>query len=187
MTLTMYLYWWGRYIFIIFAGITYSWRFMVIGLLQFMSPRQNVGRLMTKPTYWYVCPAKTRVSLGICPVWSESLLCAQWVAKDPSFLHADSEDSDQTGRMPRLILVFAGCTCHFVDFVTRWLIWANIRSFGLLEPILMAVSHLFPIRKKRIRKWEGCLLEGVFIRVDTVLQIRTAINTYVGFLKYSDL
>ena len=27
----------------------------------------------------------------------------QWVAKDPSFLHADSEDSDQTGRMPRLI------------------------------------------------------------------------------------
>ena len=25
------------------------------------------------------------------------------VAKDPSFLHADSEDSDQTRRMPRLI------------------------------------------------------------------------------------
>ena len=25
---------------------------------------------------------------------------AQRVAKDPSFLHADSEDSDQTGRMP---------------------------------------------------------------------------------------
>ena len=24
---------------------------------------------------------------------------AQWVAKDPSFLHVDSEDSDQTGRM----------------------------------------------------------------------------------------
>ena len=28
-------------------------------------------------------------------------LCAQWVAKDPSFLHADSEDSDQSGQMPR--------------------------------------------------------------------------------------
>ena len=39
-----------------------------------------------------------------------SLLCAQWVAKDPRFLHADSEDSDQTGRMPRLIWVFAGRT-----------------------------------------------------------------------------
>ena len=42
--------------------------------------------------------AKTQVSLGIRPVWSESSLSAQWVAKDPSFLHADSEDSDQTGR-----------------------------------------------------------------------------------------
>ena len=48
-------------------------------------------------------------------------LITQWVAKDPSFLHADSEDSEQTGRMPRLIWVFAGCTCHFVGFVMRWL------------------------------------------------------------------
>ena len=29
--------------------------------------------------------AKTQISLGIRPVWSESLLCAQRVAKDPSF------------------------------------------------------------------------------------------------------
>ena len=55
-------------------------------------------------------PANTQISLGICPVWSESSLCAQWVAKDPRFLHADIEDSDQTGRMPRLIWVFAGHT-----------------------------------------------------------------------------
>ena len=54
--------------------------------------------------------AKTQISLGIRPVWSESSLCAQWVAKDPRFLHADSEDSDQTGQMPRLIRVFAGRT-----------------------------------------------------------------------------
>ena len=39
-----------------------------------------------------VRPAKTQISL-----------CAQWVAMGPGFLHADSEDSDQTGRMPRLI------------------------------------------------------------------------------------
>ena len=48
-----------------------------------------------------VRPAKTQISLGIQS--DQSSLCAQWVAKDPSFLHADSEDSDQTGRMPRLI------------------------------------------------------------------------------------
>ena len=57
-----------------------------------------------------VRPAKTQISQGIRPVWPESALCAQWVGKDPSFPHADSKDSDQTGRMPRLIWVFAGRT-----------------------------------------------------------------------------
>ena len=32
------------------------------------------------------------------------------------------EDTDQTGRMPRLILVFTGRTGHFVGFVMRRLI-----------------------------------------------------------------
>ena len=50
-----------------------------------------------------VRPAKTQISLGIRPGWSESSLCAQWVAKDPSFLQVGSENSDQIGRMPRLI------------------------------------------------------------------------------------
>ena len=66
-----------------------------------------------------VRPAKTQISLGICPVWSESSTCAKSVAKDPSFLHADSEDSDQTAQIPWLIRVFAGHTCHFVGFVMR--------------------------------------------------------------------
>ena len=39
-----------------------------------------------------VRPAKTQINLGIRPVWSESSLCAQCIAKDPSFLHAYSED-----------------------------------------------------------------------------------------------
>ena len=64
---------------------------------------------MTKPTKW-LCAQRRQISLGIRPVWSASSMCAQWVAKDPRFLHADSEDSDKTGRMPRLIWVFAGCT-----------------------------------------------------------------------------
>ena len=32
-------------------------------------------------------------------------------------LHADGEACDQTGQMPRLIGVFAGCTCHLVGIV----------------------------------------------------------------------
>ena len=82
-----------------------------------------------------VRPAKTQISMGICPVWSESSLCAQWVAKDTSFLHADSEDSDQTGRMPRLIWVFA-VAHHFVGFVMMRLIllvlpWGSSNAFVL--------------------------------------------------------
>ena len=37
-------------------------------------------------------------------------------------LHADSEDSDQTGRMLRLIRDFAGRPCQFVGFVVLRLI-----------------------------------------------------------------
>ena len=45
-----------------------------------------------------MCPVKTQISLGI-PQSDQSSLCTQWVAKDPIFLHVDSEDSDQTGQM----------------------------------------------------------------------------------------
>ena len=38
-----------------------------------------------------------------CLVPPEYSLCIQWTAKDPRFLHGDSDDSDQTGQMPRLI------------------------------------------------------------------------------------
>ena len=84
---------------------------------------ENVmSRLMTKPTKWYMRQAKTQISLGICTVWWEFSLCVQWVAKGPMFLHASSNDSDQTGRMPRLIWVFAGRKGHFVGFVMRQLL-----------------------------------------------------------------
>ena len=49
---------------------------------------KHLRRNMTKSTKWLVRPAKTQIGLGIRPVWSESLLCAQWVAKGPSFLHS---------------------------------------------------------------------------------------------------
>ena len=59
-----------------------------------------------------VCPAKTQISLGIRPVCSESSLWAQWVAKDPSFLHADSDDSDQTGWSLRWVHMPFCWFCH---------------------------------------------------------------------------
>ena len=70
---------------------------------KFEPPRDKTNNVAVRPV-------KTQISLGIRPVWSESSLYAQWVAKGPSFLHVDCEDSDQTWRMPRLIWVLAGHT-----------------------------------------------------------------------------
>ena len=78
-----------------------------------------------------VCPANTQISMGIRPVWSESLLFTHWVFKVPRFLHADSEDSDQKGRMLRLIWVFTG-RMGIVDFVMLWLFlifWNSLTFF----------------------------------------------------------
>ena len=80
----------------------------------------------------------------------QSSLCAHWLAKDPSFLHADSEDSDHTGRMPRLIWVFTGRTYHCVGFVMRRL----KRSFGLLgdEPWLLCSPCLANNKQQKKKK-----------------------------------
>ena len=91
-----------NYLSIILIWLKYCWRWH-----KALKPCE---RRPDKSNNVTVRPAKTEISLGIRPVWSESSLCAQWIAKDLSFLHADSEDSDQTGQMPRLIWVFAGRT-----------------------------------------------------------------------------
>ena len=77
---------------------------------------------MTKSTKWHVLPAKTQVSLCIRTIWSESLLLARRKLGSLATHWAHIKGSNQTGRMPRLIWVFAGRTCHFVGFVMRWLI-----------------------------------------------------------------
>ena len=53
---------------------------------------------MTKPTQW-LCDQRRLILIRVFrPFWSESSLQAQWVAKDPRFLHANSEDwSDWAG------------------------------------------------------------------------------------------
>ena len=65
-----------------------------------------------------VCPAKTQISMGIRPVWSESSLPAWRNLGSLATNWADSEDSDQTGRMPRLFWVFAWRT--LILLVLSW-------------------------------------------------------------------
>ena len=92
------------------------------------------SHLMTKPTKWHVHLVKTKISLGSHPVWSESSLSA-WRKLGSLATHwAHSKDSYRTGRMPRLIWVFAGRTGHFVGFVMRRL------NYG---PYLMVINGRF--------------------------------------------
>ena len=75
-----------------------------------------------------VRPAKTQISLGIRPVWSESSLCIESVAKGPNFLHADSEDwSNWADAQADLSLRWAHT--HFVGFV--------------MSPLTLSLAHIF--------------------------------------------
>ena len=89
---------------------------------------------MKKP--WFLCYSlstqRRLIRLGKCSGWSESLLGAQVIllvchvaAKTlhslglvpclvPLLFIKHTAQIDQTGQMPRLVRVFAGCTGHFV-------------------------------------------------------------------------
>ena len=68
-----------------------------------------------------VCPAKTQISLGIPPVWSESSLCAQWITKDPSFLHADGAHA--------ILLVLSQCSSF--EYFQKSGFWFSFPSFSV--------------------------------------------------------
>ena len=102
----------------------------------------NMSRLMTNATKWHLRPAKTQISLGIRPVWSESSLSA-WRKLGSLPTHwAYIEDSDQTGRMPRLIWVFAGRTvillilsCRGSYFQVVYWTYSNKMSLVMRKPV----------------------------------------------------
>ena len=85
-----------------------------------------------------VRPAKTQMSQGIRPVWSVSSLSA-WRNLGSLATHsAHSEDRDQTGRMPRLIWVFAGRTVtllvlsyrgSFIGYISTFRQWFKHNYF----------------------------------------------------------
>ena len=128
-----------------------------------VTEQKQIDKRLTKENWapswqkkkWHVRPAKAQISLGMRPVWSESSLCAYWVAKGSSFLQADNEDSDQTGRMRRLICVFAGRTCHCVGFVTMRLKWCWIK-------LQYTVLFLFNLRWRRTGKGRNVLLQQLW-------------------------
>ena len=77
------------------------------------------------------------------------------VAKDP-FLHADSEDSGQTGQMPKLIRDFAGRRDHLASFVMRRLILRKLNGLKIKARTLQSTENPDWIRFRAIHK--NCLL-----------------------------
>ena len=68
--------------------------------------RKQMSRVMTKPTKWLCAQQRLRSA------WRKlGSLATHW---------EHSEDSDQTGRMPRLIWVFAGCTVTLLVLSRLW-------------------------------------------------------------------
>ena len=113
---------------IIFTQVIHHIKYLVLQRHRFscVFSSLDLSHLMTKPTKRPVRPRNLRSAWASaqsdqslrCP-HEETLsypLCAEWVAKDPSFLHAHSEDSDPAGRMSRLIWDFAGRTSFFFFF-----------------------------------------------------------------------
>ena len=94
-----------------------------------------MSHLMTKPTKWHVRPAKTQISLAIRSVWSESSLSA-WRKLGSLATHwAHSEDSDQTGQMPRLIWVFAAQSfCWFCHQAAQLLLYECFENSVTMTP-----------------------------------------------------
>ena len=76
-------------------------------------PAQNLQNRM--------CAQQILRSAWVSPQSDQSSLCAQWVAKNPSFLHVDSKGwSDWADAQADLSLLHAR---HFIAFVMNWLIF----------------------------------------------------------------
>ena len=87
-----------------------------------MPQNDGMSRLMTKPTKWLCAQWRLR-SAWASAQSDQSLRCPpQWRSTEPLATHwAHSEGSDQTGRMPILIWVFAGRTV--ILLVLSWGGW----------------------------------------------------------------
>ena len=106
---------------------------------------QNFGGYNIIPRHFLVAGHKNDLCAQrrLGSAWALALESDQglMIAKDISCPHVDTEDSDRTGRMPRLIWVFAGCTCHFVGLVVRRL------KYNKMNVISMLNIRSFPYRR----------------------------------------
>ena len=129
-------------------------------------------------------PAKTQISRNIRPVLSGSSLLLL-AAKDPRFLHADSEDSDQTGLMPRLICVFAGLR-YFVGFAMLRLISGAIAIRRLMKGTKEVRTKSLNYRKYDKKGTRQDAIEDFkLLQLSDTWQARTGAGVIIDYRKIS--
>ena len=116
-----------------------------------------------------------------CLGWSESSLSAWRKLGSLPTNRAHSEDSDQTGRMPRLIRVFFGRS-HFVGFALRQLItgvnnllqyspkWNWNRTAAVIEPGCGHQHQILPMGSRNQSYWPSASL---MLRVSIICDTRS--------------
>ena len=108
----------------------------------------NMSHVMTKPTKWNVSPAKTQISLGIRPAWSESSMSA-WRKLGSLATHWAEQLrlwSDWADAQADLSLRWAHS--HFAGFVMSY--------------IVLISAFLYIDKKSLIGLWCGDVLSGLF-------------------------
>ena len=148
---------------------------------------------MTKPTKWLCAQQRFRSALAFaqsdqikCPVWSESSLSA-WRNLGPLTTHwAHSEDTDQTGRMPRLIWVFAGHTAtllvlswggsyYDVKMKLSFALEAAFSKFSqtmcLSGPLLEQEKRAFRSLFSKVLEWRNIFYAIIAIKYDFLIHL----------------
>ena len=136
-----------------------------------------LSRLTTKPTKWHVRPAKTHISLGIRPVWSESSLSTWGKLRSLAIIRAHSEASDQTlggcpgwsesllGAKVILLVLSWGGSFYHVSLASTILISVILRRFYFLK---------FPEKVRVFMYPCTCMLVSVYY-----VTLQTSSNTFI--------
>ena len=98
-------------------------------------------------TNWHVRLSKAQISLRIRAVWSESSICALWVAKCPTFLQSDNLVSDKTVRMRRLFWIkhartyqLVHCTGYRLVSYYNWILLDTLK-ISICSHLMIALFH----------------------------------------------
>ena len=138
--------------------------------------------LVTKPTKSLYAQRRLR-SAWASAQSDQSFRCPlNGYLRDPSFLHVDSEDSDQIGQMPRLIWVFAGRT--LILLVLSWggsnLVTTDLIASSSVTGFILLITCIFPaINAIKCMKWQMKEAKLYNIKISKELWMTDQVTIYL--------